>query len=541
MASAGCPRGIHANDDAVTTVILRVDGGPAVGLGHLTRCVALSAALAAEGARPLFVLRADPTVEAWLAEHGVAREVLAPALAAADDARVTAAAVGREGAAAVVVDWRGADKEYLSTLVASGPLVVSIDDLAEPVFPSHLVVNGNLFARDLFYRADRSDTRFLLGPDYAMLRPDFWAVPARPVRDGVERVLVTVGGRNRRGLLPRVLQALDGVPGDFTVVVASGPFAGATDMRPRRRLEVLAAPAALPAAMREADVAVTGGGQTVYELACVGCPAVVLRSADDQEEHLRAIARAGVALVPADADDVTEVARLVGALAADRATRARLAAVGRRLVDGQGARRVARAILEMVAGRQAAMKPRALVGEKLYLRPLEKADATDEYLAWLHNPEVTRWLETGRFATTLDQLRAYLGRFDGGTHHLGFAIIDRATGLHVGNATLNNINWVHRTADTGLMIGRKEFWGKGYAFEAWSLVIEYAFERLNLRKVIAGVIPENEASWNVLRRLGFQVEGTLRAHVWAAGAYRDSVRLGMLRDEFYKFARGERT
>ncbi len=183
------------------------------------------------------------------------------------------------------------------------------------------------------------------------------------------------------------------------------------------------------------------------------------------------------------------------------------------------------------------MKRAFLVGDKLYLRHLEEADLTDEYIAWLHDPDVTRFLETGRFPTTPEALRAYLRRFETGDD-LAFAIVDKASDVHVGNVALNHVHRVHRTADTGLMIGRKEFWGRGFAFEAWSLLIEHAFERLNVRKVVAGVIAANVASHRVLLRLGFKEEGVLRAHYFADGAYRDGVVLGMFRDEFHKFRKG---
>jgi RimJ/RimL family protein N-acetyltransferase len=173
-----------------------------------------------------------------------------------------------------------------------------------------------------------------------------------------------------------------------------------------------------------------------------------------------------------------------------------------------------------------------LVGDRLYLRRLEETDATDEYVGWLNDAEVTRWLEAGRWPTSRDELRAWLQRFAESRTDVAFAIIDRASDAHVGNVTLNHVHPVHRTADTGLMLGRKDFWGKGYAREAWSLVIDYGFRRLNLRKIVAGVIAGNDASLAVLRSLGFQIEGTDRLQFWVDGAYRDAVRLGLFREEF---------
>jgi RimJ/RimL family protein N-acetyltransferase len=178
------------------------------------------------------------------------------------------------------------------------------------------------------------------------------------------------------------------------------------------------------------------------------------------------------------------------------------------------------------------------VGERLYLRALDEGDVNDEYLGWLNDPEVTRYLESGKYPTTLAELRAFVQRFAESRDHLLFAIVDRASDAHVGNVTLNHINRIHRTADTGLMLGRKDFWGKGYAREAWALVIDYAFHRLNLRKVVAGVVAGNTASLATLRGLGFQVEGTLRGEIYVDGGYRDGIRLGLFREEF-RPARGD--
>ena len=82
------------------------------------------------------------------------------------------------------------------------------------------------------------------------------------------------------------------------------------------------------------------------------------------------------------------------------------------------------------------------------------------------------------------------------------------------------------------MIGRRDFWGKGYAFEAWSLLLEYAFRRLGLRKIIAAVVDGNGASFKTLQKLGFQVEGRFRAQFWVDGEYRDQIFLGLFSDEF---------
>lgn len=181
------------------------------------------------------------------------------------------------------------------------------------------------------------------------------------------------------------------------------------------------------------------------------------------------------------------------------------------------------------------MKRAFLIGKKLYLRPLEESDVSDEYLQWLNDPEVTRYLEAGRFPATPASVRRYLERFQNPANELIFAIVDIESKQHIGNVTLNHIDWVNRKADTGILIGRKDFWGKGYAFEAWSLVIEYAFQGLGLRKITAGAVAENVDSLSVLKRLGFQMEGVRRKEYFLDGEYLDVPLMGLFRDEFYKF------
>ncbi|MFN8535692.1 MAG: GNAT family N-acetyltransferase [Dehalococcoidia bacterium] len=173
-----------------------------------------------------------------------------------------------------------------------------------------------------------------------------------------------------------------------------------------------------------------------------------------------------------------------------------------------------------------------LSGERIFLRPLEVTDATKEYVRWLNDADVTRYLETGKYPSTREGVREYIRSFQGATSNLAFAIVDRATGMHIGNVTLNHIDPIHRTADTGIMIGCKQFWGRGIAREAWALLIGYAYNRLNLHKIVAGAVLENQGSVRTLQKLGFRIEGTFRQEKWVEGRYVDTVRLGLFREDF---------
>lgn len=168
---------------------------------------------------------------------------------------------------------------------------------------------------------------------------------------------------------------------------------------------------------------------------------------------------------------------------------------------------------------------------RLRLCPLSPGDVNDRYVSWLNDPEVTRYLHSGRTPSTIESLRSYVGRFEESESDLIWAIIDRASDRHIGNVTLNRISWDHRKADTGLLLGEKDFWGRGYATEAWYLVADHAFRDLALHKVLAGACVANVGSINALKRVGFREEGIAREEFHLNGTYLDVVRLGLLAGE----------
>lgn len=173
------------------------------------------------------------------------------------------------------------------------------------------------------------------------------------------------------------------------------------------------------------------------------------------------------------------------------------------------------------------MPPAPLVGEKVSLHALEAADVNDDYLGWLNDPEVMRYLGSAGSWSTRESLLRYLDRFRESASDLLLAVRDRQTGLHIGNVTINHVDWTLRAGHLGIMIGRKEYWGKGYALEAMRLFIEYLFQQVKLRKVTAGAPVDNVASIVTLKKLGFTTERILRNHVLVAGTPRDVIRLGL--------------
>jgi ribosomal-protein-alanine N-acetyltransferase len=170
-----------------------------------------------------------------------------------------------------------------------------------------------------------------------------------------------------------------------------------------------------------------------------------------------------------------------------------------------------------------------LRSSRLQLRALELSDLNANYLAWLNNPAVNRYLETRFLPQSLEALQAYWRSHRDDPASPWFAICLESDGQHIGNIKLGPIHWLHRRADVSLFIGEQACWGQGYASEAIGLVRDWAFDELDLQKLCAGIYAGNVGSRRAFEKCGFELEGTLRHEVVSAGRRVDLWRMGLSR------------
>jgi ribosomal-protein-alanine N-acetyltransferase len=179
-------------------------------------------------------------------------------------------------------------------------------------------------------------------------------------------------------------------------------------------------------------------------------------------------------------------------------------------------------------------------GNLVYLRPLSREDLSGPYSAWMNDPEVTCYMESGIFPSTADDLEKFFRDITGSRNQVILAVADKKTDQHIGNVKLGPIDWVHRRAHFGILIGEKKFWGKGVGAEATRLIVEYAFGRLNLNRVDLGVYAEHQAAVRCYEGVGFKIEGRMRHDLFHHGEYKDRLWMGLLRSE-YKPAEARKT
>jgi spore coat polysaccharide biosynthesis predicted glycosyltransferase SpsG len=336
-------------------IVFVTEGGPEVGLGHVSRCLAIARAARAEGARVSFLVPPEPRVAALL--RGMPVEVTAYSWP--DDAEGALEVLRGLGPDAIVVDSYKAAPVLLGAMRVLASPVVAVDDTAERTLPVDLVVNGGIAAESLPY-ARTAETTLLLGSRYALLDPDYADLPERSPADRLGRVLVTLGGGLNTADVTAAVQAADAVLIDGVVEIAAGPFAAGTRVlddvarAARNRVVIHRDRFGLRDLMLAADLAVCGAGMTLYELAATGTPAITVCMAANQRPNAEAFARAGAAPTAGRAGDPGLGAAVEAALRrlVPAPARAEVAARAHRLVDGCGAARVAHRILEPAPARR---------------------------------------------------------------------------------------------------------------------------------------------------------------------------------------------
>jgi diamine N-acetyltransferase len=166
------------------------------------------------------------------------------------------------------------------------------------------------------------------------------------------------------------------------------------------------------------------------------------------------------------------------------------------------------------------------------LRPLRREDwqRTQE---WRNDPEIRDAILGHRFPVTSEMEEEWVASVlrNRGNDRAIYAIELCDDDTMVGLVYLNGIDWLHRTADSGIVIGDKIRHRQGLGRRALTLLQAQAFEVLNLRKLTARIAAYNEPSLRLFARCGFEREGVQRAQIYLRGEYHDLVLLGRIAED----------
>lgn len=383
-------------------VLLRCDASARIGTGHVARCLTLADELARRGFAPQFAMRLESGhMAAEVKARGYsllalpARETV-PTLelqrcdaAQIEDAQAVLAAAGANGDAHwdwVVVDHYALGAEWHRALRPATKRLAVIDDLADRAHECDLLVDVNLQQPGRYTPWLPPNAITLLGPAYALLRPEFrgagrMPVPAAFASSRPLSVLVCFGGADAPGGTLAAVHALAqaGVAPPLQVTVVAG--ARNPHMAELKQLcgdcgfALLASSNRMAQLMTQADLAIGAGGSMLLERCAMGLPSIVVPIADNQRPGARCALTAGaIALVDIPQPQWTDAIGIaLKRLANDADARALMSAAARQLCDGAGAARVAQTLQQGA----------------LTLRTAQLSDS-DALLQWRNAPQTRR-------------------------------------------------------------------------------------------------------------------------------------------------------
>jgi UDP-2,4-diacetamido-2,4,6-trideoxy-beta-L-altropyranose hydrolase len=350
-------------------VLIRVDATPQTGYEHLARCMTFAAALQRRRRPTYFLSQLEPSSLALAIKRAGHEWLDADNLAGTADDRVeTVQEIRRLRPAAVIVDAAEMSEAYLTELVGTGTLVVSIDHLAGIRFPSQLLVNPLLGPSREAYEFFPG-TQLLLGARYALVRPEVRRI--RPTRAqeppplsppngkstvGQYRALLALGEDDPHGQTMELARLLLNIPR-----VARVDVVVRTHHRDLEKLQALAAahPDRLEVALEPAEItarivrchfALTSGSGWSLELACVGVPQLLLLQSEAHWPTAQRLEEEGCAACLGWYANVSPatIRQAVQRLLNDPLERQAMARCARKLIDGRGPDRLVTALEVML-------------------------------------------------------------------------------------------------------------------------------------------------------------------------------------------------
>ncbi|WP_119417839.1 UDP-2,4-diacetamido-2,4,6-trideoxy-beta-L-altropyranose hydrolase [Desertibaculum subflavum] len=468
--------------------VLRADGGPRIGGGHVSRCLALATALRRAGWETTLAVE-EPAIPLLKGQTSDTPFVRLP------DASPLALARAVEGRTdLLLVDHYGLDHEFEAACRRFADRVVALDDMPTRRHDVDLLIDYTPGRKpDEYSGLVPGRTLVLTGPRLAALKDAYAAARpgalARRRRNGpAQRLLVSLGAGDAIRTLETVLSGVAAAATDLDVDLVAG---GGADLhalaqllaRFPRHYGLHVGLRDLSALAADADIGIGAAGVTAWERCTVGLPTILVQVADNQRDAIASLtmAGAGLSLGPADKLTAQSVTAAIDRLAQDDAGRRRMGEAAAGLVDGLGAVRVA--LLLPPPGAPVALRAACLADARM-LHEWQSEPATRRFA---RNPGVPGFAEHVAWLNrTLDDPAHMLCIVLSNDAPVGMLRLDRSedeTGFEVS------------------IVISERYAGKGLARAALAL----ARRMLPFTELRATVLPGNERSHALFRAAGYRL------------------------------------
>jgi UDP-2,4-diacetamido-2,4,6-trideoxy-beta-L-altropyranose hydrolase len=340
---------------SVPFLYIRADADSKIGIGHVMRCLALAQAWKKTTGNVIFLGRIDSDdLRQRIKKEGFDLiPVSAPTGTTEDIAEVlnTIQQYSRPERSWLVLDGYDFVKDYQIAMSEAGHRLLVIDDDARHLeYHADILLNQNINSKQLSYSLPR-DCKLLLGTRYVLLRNEFLIQRPleRPIAPIAKRILITLGGADPSQATLKSITALGSVKNiDHEIRVLVGPAnphltaiqTAALDFS--GKMTVISNTEKMPDMIAWADLGISAGGSTCWELAFMGLPFVVIVLSDNQARIAQGLHQANVAVSCGEHRNLSidRLGQEVLSLIQDEKRRKKMSSNGKVLVDGLGPRRV---------------------------------------------------------------------------------------------------------------------------------------------------------------------------------------------------------
>lgn len=168
-----------------------------------------------------------------------------------------------------------------------------------------------------------------------------------------------------------------------------------------------------------------------------------------------------------------------------------------------------------------------IAGERVVLREIEEDDL-DLIVKWRNDPEVLKWLFSYLPISNASQ-RQWYEKYLAEDKTQTFIIEVKDGRVPIGTIGINEIDHRNQRGELGILIGENSYRGKGLGEESLRLMINYAFDQMNLRKIKALVFNDNRNAIILYEKCGFKHEGILKQEVYKEEKFKDVCIMGIIK------------
>jgi len=173
-----------------------------------------------------------------------------------------------------------------------------------------------------------------------------------------------------------------------------------------------------------------------------------------------------------------------------------------------------------------------LEGIKCFLRPIEKEDGPIVY-TWFNDKEIIDKIIGFRFNFSMEEALDWCIKASRESNKDIKWIIESVeeTSKPIGFIGLYNIDFINRNTEIAVIIGDKNFRGRGIGEESLKLVCDFAFKYLGLKLISAQILSDNEPSLHLFKKIGFEEEGVLKSRIFRNSIWHDIVLMKLIMEE----------